>query len=36
MQLRDKWVLILLCDRGQQGGLLKPTKHDHFQVFLAV
>ena len=26
----------LLCDRGQQGGLLKPRKNDHFQVFLAV
>ena len=25
----------LLCDRGQQGGVLKPTKN-HFQVFLAV
>ena len=25
----------LLCDRGQQGGLLKPTKNDYFHVFLA-
>ena len=26
----------LLCDRGQQGGVPKPTENDHFQVFLAV
>ena len=26
----------LLCDQGQQGGVLKPTKNDHFQVLLAV
>ena len=26
----------LLCDRGQQGGVFKPTKNDHFQIFLAV
>ena len=26
----------LLCDRGQQGGVLKPIKNDHFQVFLVV
>ena len=24
----------LFCDRGQQGGVLKPTKNDHFQVLL--
>ena len=26
----------LLCDQGQQGGVLNPTKNDQFQVFLAV
>ena len=26
----------LLCDQGQQGGVLNPTKYDQFQVFLAV
>ena len=26
----------LLCDRGQQGGVLNPTKNDQSQVFLAV
>ena len=26
----------LLCDRGQQGRVLKPRKNDHFQVFFAV
>ena len=26
----------LFCDRGQQGGVLKPTKNDHFLVFLVV
>ena len=25
-----------LCDQGQQGGVLKPTKNDHFQVLSAV
>lgn len=29
-------AFILLCDRGQQGGVLKATKTDHFKVFLAV
>ena len=29
-------VFILLCDRGRQGSVLKRTKNDHFQVFLAV
>ena len=26
----------LLCDRDQQGGVLKPMENDHFQVFLSV
>ena len=26
----------MLCDGGRQGGVLKPTKNNHFQVFLAV
>ena len=26
----------LLGDQGQQGGVLKPTKNDRFQVFLAI
>ena len=29
-------VFILLCDRGRQGSVLKRTKNDNFQVFLAV
>ena len=27
---------ILICDQCQQGGVLKPTENDHFQIFLAV
>ena len=26
----------LICNRGQQGKVLKPTKNDHFQLFLVV
>ena len=26
----------LLCDQGQQGGVFKVMKNDHFLVFLAV
>ena len=26
----------LLCDQGQLGGVLKPTKNDHFRVVLVV
>ena len=28
--------LNFLCDQGQEGGVLNPTKNDHFQVFLAI
>ena len=33
MYLCPQWILNLLCDRGQQGEVLKPTKNVIFKYF---